>query len=115
MTESDNTIILAGRVVGFIPPTEGQIQAMIRIGKTIQKGADDEARDFWVTQINRIGTLLESLIAPADRELVDELYLTGKIDHTVLLSAIMGKINKRAEESENKAIAKAKTARVQRK
>lgn len=114
MTETDNTIILAGRVIGFIPPTEGQIQAMIRIGKTLQKGADDAPQDFWLTQINRIGTLLESLIVEGDRELVDELYLTGKIDHTALLSAIMGKLNSK-QDSEGKAPAKGKPVRVQRK
>lgn len=117
MTETDNTIILAGRVIGFIPPTSGQMQAMIRISRTIDKGTDDDDKGFWTTQINRIGILLESLIAEADRDLVDELYLTGKVDHADLMAAIMGKINANATASEDKAIEKAKAnvARVRRK
>lgn len=115
MSETENTIILAGRVVGFTYPTQGQIEAMIRIGRTMQRGADDEPNEFWLKQIDRIGTLLESLIAEGDRELVDQLYLTGKIDHSALLAAILGKVNDNAEKSENKAIARAKTASVKRK
>lgn len=105
-----NTLILAGRVVGFIPPSTGQIEAMIRIGRSIRKGADDQPEDFWVTQIDRIGTLLESLIVEGDRETVDELYLTGKIDHAMLLGAIMKAVELSAVDSEDKAITKAKKA-----
>ena len=114
----DSTIILAGRVVGFIPPTQGQVEALVRIGRTLERGTDDGKEDFWIKQIDRIGTLLESLIAEGDRDIVDQLYLTGKIDHSELIRAIMGKISANAENSENKAIAKAKKtagARVQRK
>lgn len=115
MTETDNTIILAGRVVGFIPPTQGQMESMVRIVRTISRGGEDSPKEFWETQIARIGLLLESMIVEADRELVDELYLTGKIDHKTLMGAIMGKVNERAVASEDKAIAKAKTASVRRK
>lgn len=108
--ETDNTVILAGRVIRFIPPTTGQIEAMIRIGRSIRKGTDDQPNDFWVTQIDRIGTLLESMIAEGDRETVDELYLTGKIDHSALLTAIMKTVEANAEKSEDKAIDKAKKA-----
>lgn len=115
MTDSDNTIILAGRVVGFTPPTQGQIEAMARIGRTLARGSDDEPTDFWVTQLDRIGRLLESLVNVGDRETVDDLYLTGKISHTDLLNAIMMKINSAAVASEEKAVTKANKARVQRK
>lgn len=115
MTETDSTIVLAGRVVGFIPPTQGQMESMVRIGRTIQRGTDDDSNEFYLTQINRVGILLESLIAEKDRELVDELYLTGKIDHATLMTAIMNKINETATKSENKAIEKAKSVRAQRK
>jgi hypothetical protein len=115
MTETDSTIILAGRIVGFIRPTQGQMESMVRIGKTIQRGTDDDSGDFYITQIHRVGLLLESLIAEKDRELVDELYLTGQIDHAQLMTAIMNKINAEAVKSEDKAIAKAKTVRAQRK
>lgn len=122
MSETDNTIILAGRVVGFIPPTQGQIEAMIRIGRTMQRGTDDDNSEFWHKQIERIGTLLDSMIAEGDRDLVDELYLTGKIDHATLMKTILTKVKESADqaegqavEAENKAIAKAKTASVKRK
>ncbi len=109
-TEKTHTIILAGRVIGFTPPTTGQIEAMIRIGRSVKKGTDDAPEDFWVKQIDRVGTLLESLIIEADRDLVDELYLTGKIDHSTLLTEILKKVKDEAEESEDKAVAKAKKA-----
>lgn len=114
--ETANTIILAGRVIGFIHPTQGQIEALIRISHTLQSGTDDSQQEFWIKQIRRIGTLLDSLIAEADQELVEDLYLTGKISHSDLLTAILTKINSQAEKSEDKAIAKAKanTARVKR-
>lgn len=112
---AEQTITLAGRVVGFIHPTQGQIEAMVRIGRTIQRGTDDDNNEFYLTQINRVGMLLESMIAEKDRELVDELYLTGKIDHATLMTTIMNKINANAVSSEDKAIAKAKTVRAQRK
>lgn len=119
MTESDKmsgeTIDLAGRIVGFIRPTQGQIESMVRISKAISRGTDDDSNSFYLTQIHRVGMLLESLIVEADRELVDELYLTGKIDHATLMGAIMAKINADAVTSEDKAIAKAKTASARRK
>lgn len=117
MTDVDNTIILAGRVVGFTPPSQGQLEIMVRIGRTIRSSTDDDATEFWQTQINRIGILLESLINEGDRETVDNLYLTGKIDHNALLGAILAKVKDNAVASEDKAIAKAKASpvRVQRK
>ena len=113
MTDSVKTIILAGRVIGFTPPTQGQIEVMARIGKSLQRGTDDEPMDFWITQLDRIGTLLESLIAEGDREVVDMLYLTGKISHTDLLTAVMDKV--KADKPVEVKDAKANKARVQRK
>lgn len=115
---TDNTLILAGRVVGFIPPTQGQIEAMIRIVRSTQKGADDQPSDFWIKQIGRVGDLLEQMIVEGDREAVEDLYVSGKLDHSSLISAIMAKVEQNAVGSEDKAIAKAKKvtgARVQRK
>lgn len=113
MTDSDNTIILAGRVIGFTPPTQGQIESMARIGKTLQRGTDDAPTDFWVTQLDRIGTLLESMVDEKDRDLVDQLYLTGKISHTDLLTAIMTRVKENSPDEDSKP--KANKARVQRK
>jgi len=115
MTDSDNTIILAGRVVRFIPPTQGQIESMVRIAKTLKTGSDDAPGEFWITQLHRIGVLIDSMIDEGDRETVDMLYLTGKISAMEALREIMAKVNASAEASENAAIAKANKARVQRK
>lgn len=119
MTDTDDTIILAGRVIGFKRPTQGQLEAMVRIGRTIRSSTDDDKTEFWQTQINRIGTLIEALIIEADREIVFDLYLNGRVDHSIVLAAILGKVNADAEASEDKAIAKAKgnasPVRVQRK
>jgi len=116
--ETDNTIILAGRVIQFIPPTQGQVEQMVRIARSTQRGADDAPSDFWVKQIGRIGDLLEQMIVEGDREAVEDLYVEGKLDHTALVTAILTKVRENAEKSEDKAIAKAKKvtgARVQRK
>lgn len=113
MTDSDNTIILAGRIVGFTPPTQGQIESMARIGKTLQRGTDDAPSEFWVTQLDRIGTLLESMIDEKDRDLVDQLYLTGKLSHAELLTAIMTKVKENSPDEAKEP--KANKARVQRK
>lgn len=109
-TGDNNTLILAGRVVRFTPPTTGQIEAMIRIGRSVRRGDDDADPEFWIKQIDRVGTLLESLIDEGDRDTVDELYLTGKISHADLLTQILKKVEADAEKSEDKAIAKAKKA-----
>jgi hypothetical protein len=103
MTETDNTIVLAGRVVGFIPPTQGQMESMVRIGKTILRGTDDDSSEFYMTQIDRVGRLLESLIAEQDRDLVDDLYLTGKIDHATLMSAIIEKVKEKSDSKTESA------------
>lgn len=115
MTDSDNTIILAGRIIGFNVPTTGQVESMVRIAGTLRKGADDAPVDFWMTQISRIGTLIDSLIVEGDREIVDDLYLTGKISSLEALQEIMRKVNANAEASEEKAVGKANKVRVQRK
>jgi hypothetical protein len=40
--ETDNTIILAGRVIQFIPPTQGQVEQMVRIARSTQRGDPDQ-------------------------------------------------------------------------
>jgi|SRR5688572_12917611 len=119
MTDIDNTIIVAGRVLGFTPPTQGQLEAMIRIGKTLKSGADDEDVEFWQTQIHRIGKLIFGMVNEGDHEVLEDLYLAGKADNQIVLAAILTKVNADAVASEDKAIAKAKgkasPVRVQRK
>lgn len=116
MTEpdTDNTIILAGRVVRFTPPTQGQIESMVRIARTLREGPEDAPTEFWVTQVSRIGLLIDSLIAEGDRETVDTLYLTGKISAADALKAIIEKTNANAKNSEQQTVVKANKTRVRR-
>lgn len=119
MTDADNTIILGGRVLGFSPPTQGQLEHMVRIGKTLQSGTDDDDMGFWQAQIHRIGKLIYAMIDAGDHDTLDDLYAEGKVTNQSVLSAILTKVNSRAEQAEELAIAKAKTkaspVRVQRK
>lgn len=113
----ENTIELAGKTIRFIRPTQGQIEAMVRIGYGLRRMGEDGPNDFWIKQLDRMGTLMESLIHEDDRDTVDMLYLTGQVEHVTLLKAIMGQLDEQAVASENKAIAKAKKsnpARVRR-
>ena len=114
-TDSNDTLILAGRAVRFIQPTQGQIEMLIRIARSTQNSDEPENSDFWLKQVGRIGDLLEQLIAEGDRDAVDDLYIKGKINHSDLIKAILAKMEANAVKSEDKAIAKAKTARVARK
>jgi hypothetical protein len=113
----ENIRVLAGKSIRFTRPTDGQVQALIRIGFGLKRMDDSTPKDFWVKQLDRMGTLLESLIHEDDRDAVDQMYLTGQVDHTELIRAVMGTLEKEAEASEDKAIAKAKKsnpARVRR-
>jgi hypothetical protein len=86
----ENIMVLAGKSIRFTRPTDGQVQALIRIGFGLKRMDDSTPKDFWVKQLDRMGTLLESLIHEDEKE---------------------------AEASEDKAIAKAKKsnpARVRR-
>lgn len=117
-TEDFKTFDLDGLTVRFLRPTQGQIEAMIRIARSTKQAEDAKDAEFWVRQVGRVGDLLEQMIHPDDREAVEDLYIAGKLDHTTLLTAILKTVQDEAEESENKAIAKAKKvsgARVQRK
>lgn len=88
------TAIVGGRVIGVLEPTEGQWEAIIRIQKTLARSTDDDTTEFYAKQIDRVGTLLENLIEEKDRDLVDQLFLTGKISSTDLMSAIFGALKK---------------------
>lgn len=120
MTEqakTTNTILLGGQTIGFTPPTQGQIEAMIRISRSTQRATDDSPSDFWVKQIGRVGDLLDSLIDEADRDLVEEMYLDGRIDHSKLLVAILTKVRDDNDAADGKPAVKAKKVtgvRVQR-
>lgn len=100
------TAIVAGRVIGVLEPTEGQWESIVRIRRTLSRSTDDDPAEFYVKQIERIGTLLENLIEEADRDLVDELFLTGKIGSRELMAAIFQALSPPAQVNETVAVAK---------
>lgn len=111
------TATIAGRVIGVIRPTDGQFETLARIQRTLARGSDDEPNEFWVKQIDRLGTLLENLISEGDRDTVDQLFLTGKIDTVGLMRAIFEAVGAAEAGTKNPVVAevKANSARVKRK
>lgn len=107
---------VAGHEVGVTAPTRGQFEAMLRMRNTLLRGTDDERHEFYVKQLDRIGTLLESLIAESDRDLVDTLVLTGKVDLVSLMGAVFEALKPIEEAAPAKAapVKKAVKARVPR-
>lgn len=118
MTES-YPVLIGGRIVGVTKPTDGQYEALVRIQHALSRGSEDSPAEFWKKQISRIGTLLDSLIVEADRETVDDMFLTGKIDTSELLHAIFTAFKEEKEKAgeTNQVVAqtKANGARVRRK
>lgn len=110
------TAIIAGRIVGILMPTDGQWEALVRIQKTLQRSTDDDTTEFYAKQVDRIGTLLENLIEEKDRDLVDQLFLTGKISSAELMLAIFNAIKgETAEQLGASGVKKAAGVRTQRK
>jgi hypothetical protein len=113
-TAGPKTAIVAGRVIGILTPTDGQFETLARMARTLTRGDDDNRAEFWGKQIDRLGTLMESLIAEGDRDTVDQLFLRGKLDHLTLLQAIFGALKPVEEVKPAKAV-KAARASVRRK
>lgn len=113
-TPEPKTAIVAGRVIGVLAPTDGQYETLARMARTLARGDDDNRAEFWGKQIDRLGTLMESLIAEGDRDTVDQLFLQGKLDHLTLLRAIFEAL-KPAEEVKPVKAVKAAKASVRRK
>lgn len=114
MTEKEyRPVLIGGRMISVCKPTDGQFEALARIAHTIARGTDDDKTEFWMKQINRLGTLMESLIMPSEVDLVDELVLTGKTTTAAMLSAILGAWTE--DKADKPVKAKAAPARVQRK
>lgn len=113
MTEQNSTftVILAGRTIAVKRPTPGQVEAMIRIGRSLQTGGEDDPTDYWIKHITRLGTLLESLVAEGDRDTVDDLYLTGKVDSTTLLTAILDASTPAGSAPKTGPVGKARTTK----
>lgn len=114
-TEEYAPVTIGGRIIGVRKPTSGQFEAMARIARTISRGTDDDRADFWMTQVDRLGTLLESLIAEDDRDIVDRMFLEGKIETKDLLSVMFSAWKTDDTEGQDKPKAKASTTRVRRK
>lgn len=114
MTEKEyRPVLIGGRMISVCKPTDGQIEALGRIARVIGRGTDDDKAEFWMKQIDRLGTLMESLIAPADVDIVDMLILTGKTRSADMLSAILGAWKEEPDKPAKPT--KASPSRVQRK
>lgn len=105
--------LIGGRMISVSRPTDGQYEALARIARTIGRGTDDDKADFWAKQVDRLGILMESLIAEGDRDLADQLVLTGKTTMVEMLKAILGAWNE--PEAKPVKATKASVTRVQRK
>lgn len=110
-----NRIIIAGRVLGFTPPNQGQFESMVRISRAITRGAEDADSGFWEKQIDRVGTLIESMIDEGDRDVLDNLLLTGKTNSNELMTEILAKTRQIQQASGETKLVKVAKARVQRK
>src|SRR5688572_28008437 len=113
MSEQNSTftVILAGRTIQVKRPAPGQVEAMVRIARALQGGGDDDPSDYWIKHITRLGTLLESLIAEGDRDTVDDLNLTGKVDSSTLLTAILDASTPKDAAPKNGPVGKARTTK----
>jgi hypothetical protein len=108
---------LAGHTISVSKPNDGQLQALMRISQTITRAGEDGDLQFYAKQLYRVGTLLESLILPEQRELVEELFDTGQTDYGTLTRTILGAFASEPAGEVNNTVAavKANTARVKRK
>lgn len=107
---------IGGRQITFIKPTDGQMEMLARIQRTLSRGSDDAPADFWAKQVDRLGTLLDSLMPEVDQEIVEQMLLQGKISHVDILQGLF-EVLAQAKEAEQAAapttgpVASAKRAR----
>lgn len=116
MTEKEyRPVLIGGRMISVCKPTSGQYEAMARIAHSIGRGTDDDKTEFWMKQLNRLGTLMDSLILPAEAEIADELILTGKTTTADMLKAILGAWKEDTGQAKPVKATKASATNVQRK
>lgn len=90
-------VTLAGNVFAVKPMTDGQIESMFRIRRSLTMAGDFDTA-FYGRQIGRFGALLDSLFtSDEDREKVDDLFLTGQTSTSELLQVLLAAYNKREE------------------
>jgi hypothetical protein len=89
---------IGGRMITFAKPTDGQLEMLARIQRTLSRGTDDAPGEFWSKQIDRLGTLLDSLMSEADLEIVETMLLTGKISHVDILKGLFYAIEQGRED-----------------
>lgn len=75
---------------------QGQIEALFRIQRSIAV-AGDRDNSFYGRQLGRLGDLIDSLfVSDEDRDLIDSMFLTGKIETNKLLNAVFAAYNAHA-------------------
>lgn len=108
MTEEQHSVVLAGKTIRLIRPSQGQLEQLIRIGRSINRGSEQAPDGFYTKQVGRIGDVIDQLIVEEDRDMVDDLYAAGLIDHTELLTAVLSKV--KADEADQQPGKPAKKA-----
>ena len=92
----NGVVELGGRMITFVKPTDGQLEMLARVKRTLARGTDDAPDDFWSTQIDRLGQILDALIVEADQPIVESMMITGKIGSVEILAALFTSINQNA-------------------
>jgi hypothetical protein len=110
----NGVVELGGRMITFLKPTDGQLELLARVKRTLARGTDDAPADFWATQIDRLGQLLDNLIVEADRDIVEKMIIEGKIGSVEILQALFASIhqNEQVKTTTTGPVAAVKRARV---
>lgn len=98
---------LAGRNVEFRPPTDAQTLVVHRILARAQQEMDESGSDVvgrgTIAQIAKIMDVLDSMVvAPVDREFLEQKILDRTLDFQELLTAF----NEASADSDDKPVAK---------
>jgi hypothetical protein len=113
MTEEYRDVDLADTTVRVRKPTDSQINNMLRISSSLAS-SQEMSSDFFVRQINRLGTILDSLIHADDRDTVDNMVLTGQIEETALIVTILKAWTEEKPGKKNGTVAAVKKASASR-
>lgn len=97
------TVDIGGRQISLTKPNEGQMEMLARIQRTLARGTDDSKADFWAKQVDRLGTLLDSLMTEDDLDIVEQMLLKGQISHVDILNGVFEVLTQaaQAEEAQN--------------
>lgn len=85
---TDLTMTIAGETFPIKPMTDGQVESMFRIQRSLA-AAGGENTAFYARQIGRMGDLIDNILAKeADIDRLDRLYLSGKASTVEVLKML---------------------------